>query len=61
MAINILLREPLLIVLDKSAEVDNHTLIVFAGYLSAGLILWIYAMVDAKKGAEQLNVLIDEN
>ena len=59
--INILIREPLLVVLDKSTEVDDPTLIVFAGYLSAGLVLWIYAMIDAKKGAEKLNVSTDEN
>lgn len=59
MLINILLMEPALRVrelIEKDhREIDNPTLIIVAGYTIAGLILWIYAILDAKKTAETIN------
>ena len=55
MIINFLIREPLLAVLDDPKSVDQPTMIVFIGYSLAGMVLWIYAIVDAKKNADRIN------
>lgn len=59
MLINILLMEPALRVrelIEKNhREIDNPTLIIVTGYTIAGLVLWIYAILDAKKTAEAIN------
>jgi hypothetical protein len=34
---------------------DMSTLYIVLGYTVAGLILWIYAIIDAKKTAERIN------
>lgn len=53
--INYLLREPLNQFMEGGFEIARPTLIVFIGYTLAGLVLWIYAMVDAKRYAEYVN------
>ena len=53
--INYLLGDPLNKVMENGFDLPGHTLVVFAGYTIAGLILWIYAMVDARRYAEYLN------
>ena len=60
MLINYLIREPLLLVIDDPKGVDNPTMIVFIGYSLASMILWVYAMVDAKRNAEQINIEINK-
>ena len=55
MIINFLIREPLLAVLDDHTSVDQPTMIVFIGYSLAGLVLWIYSIIDAKRNAERIN------
>lgn len=55
MIINFLLREPLDQVMANGFDIPRPTLIVFAGYTVAGVILWIYAMADAKRTAEFIN------
>lgn len=55
MIINLLLREPLEQVMERGFDLETPTLVVFFGYTVAGLILWIYAMTDAKRYAELVN------
>lgn len=58
MVINFLIREPLTVVLDNMENLDNvdsPTMFVFVGYSLASMVLWIYAMYDAKKCAELIN------
>ena len=55
MIINFLIREPLLAVLDDPEGVDRPTMIVSIGYSLAGMVLWIYAIIDAKKNADRIN------
>lgn len=53
--INFLLRDPLEQVMENGFNVPDPVLVVFAGYTIAGLVLWIYAMADAKSYAESVN------
>jgi TM2 domain-containing membrane protein YozV len=54
--INFLLIEPLEKLIESRGSVpDNSTLIIVAGYTIAGLVLWLYAIIDAKKTAERMN------
>lgn len=53
--INLLLKNPLTKVVESPEAVDQATFVVFIGYLTAGIVLWIYAMVDAKRFAEKIN------
>lgn len=55
MVINFLLRDPLAQVMENSFDIPRPTIVVFTGYTIAGLVLWIYAMADAKHYAEILN------
>ena len=55
MIINFLIREPLLAVLDDPKSVEQPTMIVFIGYSLAGMVLWIYSIIDAKKNADRIN------
>jgi uncharacterized protein DUF5683 len=34
---------------------DNSTLFIVAAYMAAGLVLWVYAIIDAKRTAEKIN------
>ena len=52
MIINYLIREPLLAVIEDPKSVDQPTMIVFIGYSLAGMVLWIYSIVDAKKNKQ---------
>lgn len=53
--INFLLRDPLEQVMENGFNVPGPVLVVFTGYTIAGLVLWIYAMADAKRYAESVN------
>ena len=55
MIINFLIREPLLAVIEDPKSVEQPTMIVFIGYSLAGMILWVYAIFDAKKNADRIN------
>lgn len=55
MVINFLLRDPLAQVMENGFDIARPTIVVFTGYTIAGLVLWIYAMADAKNYAETLN------
>ena len=56
MVINLLIKTPLSVFIESPKEIDRSTLIVLAGYSIAGLVLWIYAMVDAKRVADYINI-----
>ena len=56
MIINLLLKEPLSRFIESPNDLDRATIIVLVGYSLAGLILWVYAMVDAKKVADYINL-----
>ncbi len=34
---------------------DNSTLFIIVAYMTAGLVLWVYAMIEAKRTAEKIN------
>lgn len=55
-AINLLLVKPIekLTALRGSIP-DNSTLFILIAYTIAGLVLWIYAMIDAKRTAQKIN------
>ena len=54
--INYLLVKPLEAIMESGGSpVDMSTLYVVLGYTVAGLILWIYAIIDAKRTAERIN------
>jgi len=54
--INYLLINPLEAIMTSGGSMaDMSTLYIVLGYTVAGLILWIYAIVDAKKTAERIN------
>ncbi|MGI9554009.1 MAG: hypothetical protein ACR2NC_03705 [Thermodesulfobacteriota bacterium] len=55
MIINFLIREPLLAVIDDPKSVDQPTMVVFIGYSLAGMVLWVYSIIDAKKNADRIN------
>ncbi len=58
MIINFLIREPLVTVVDNVdnlQNVDRSTMIVFIGYSLASMALWIYAVIDAKINADNIN------
>ena len=55
MVINYLLKEPLLKVIEDPDSVERETMIVFVGYSIAGIVLWIYSIVDAKLNADRIN------
>ncbi len=57
--INYLLQDPMQRFMEKGFTLDRPTLVVFMGYTVAGLILWLYAMIDAKRTAESINMDID--
>lgn len=55
-AINLLLLKPLEKLLESpEAAPDNPTLFIVSGYTIAGLVLWVYAVIDAKKTAEKMS------
>jgi TM2 domain-containing membrane protein YozV len=54
--INFLLINPLEAIMESvGSTADMSTLYIVLGYTVAGLILWIYAIIDAKKTAERIN------
>ena len=57
--INILLKDPLGKFMENGFDIARPTLIVFGGYTIAGMILWIYSMIDAKRYAEFINTKND--
>ena len=58
--INYLLINPLEAIMKSGGSMaDMSTLYIVLGYTLAGLILWIYAIVDAKKTAERINKEIE--
>jgi hypothetical protein len=58
--INYLLISPLEVIMESGGSMsDMSTLYIVLGYTVAGLILWIYAIIDAKKTAERINKEIE--
>jgi TM2 domain-containing membrane protein YozV len=58
--INYLLISPLEAIMESGGSMsDTSTLYIVLGYTVAGLILWIYAIIDAKKTAERINKEIE--
>jgi hypothetical protein len=54
--INYLLINPLeAFMTSGGSTADMSTIYIVLGYTVAGLILWIYAIVDAKRTAERIN------
>lgn len=54
--INLLLLEPLERLLESvESPPDRPTLIIVTGYTIAGLVLWLYSIIDAKGMAEKIN------
>ena len=56
--INLLLIKPFesLITTGRSISIpDKSTLFIIVAYMAAGLVLWVYAMIDAKRTAEKIN------
>jgi TM2 domain-containing membrane protein YozV len=54
--INYLLINPLEAIMESGGSMaDMSTLYIVLGYTVAGLILWIYAIIDAKRTAERIN------
>ena len=54
--INYLLINPLQVIMESGGSTtDMSTLYIVLGYTVAGLILWIYAIIDAKRTAERMN------
>ena len=54
--VNFLMFEPLQRIFEAEGRMpDNPTLIIVTGYTIAGLILWLYAIIDAKKTADRIN------
>lgn len=54
--INYLLINPLEAIMESgSSMTDMSTLYIVLGYTVAGLILWLYAIIDAKRTAERIN------
>ncbi len=59
--INYLLLDPVSR-LDKATGADRRTLVLIVGaYVLAGLVLWIYSMVDAKLEADRINAARSED
>jgi TM2 domain-containing membrane protein YozV len=58
--INYLLINPLeAFMTSGGSTADMSTIYIVLGYTVAGLILWIYAIVDAKRAAERINKEIE--
>ncbi|HEX3034828.1 MAG TPA: hypothetical protein VHT73_06790 [Thermodesulfobacteriota bacterium] len=54
--INLLLLEPLERLIESvESPPDRPTLIIVTGYTIAGLVLWLYSIIDAKRMAEKIN------
>ncbi len=54
--INFLLVKPIEKIMTLGGSIpDNSTLFIVAAYTAAGLVLWIYALIDAKRTAEKIN------
>jgi hypothetical protein len=54
--INLLLIEPLRRLMESvESTPDKPTLFIVTGYTVAGLVLWLYAIIDAKRMAEKIN------
>jgi TM2 domain-containing membrane protein YozV len=55
-AINFLLVKPIEKLTASGGSIpDNSTLFIIIAYIVAGLVLWVYAMIDAKRTAERIN------
>lgn len=54
--INLLLVNPIeKLTASRGSIRDNSTLFIIVAYMTAGLVLWVYAMIDAKRTAEKIN------
>lgn len=56
--INFLMVKPLERLITSGGSIsipDNSTLFIIVAYMAAGLVLWVYAMIDAKRTAEKIN------
>jgi TM2 domain-containing membrane protein YozV len=54
--VNFLLIKPLDVLISSFGKtLDGSTLLIVTSYTVIGLVLWIYAIIDAKKTAERLN------
>lgn len=54
--VNFLLIKPLEgLISSLDSKPDNSTLFIVAAYTVIGLILWVYAIIDAKRTAERIN------
>jgi TM2 domain-containing membrane protein YozV len=54
--INFLLVKPIEKIMTLGGSIpDNSTLFIVAAYTAAGLVLWIYSLIDAKRTAEKIN------
>jgi len=54
--VNFLLIKPLEgLISSLDSKPDNSTLFIVASYTVIGLILWVYAIIDAKRTAERIN------
>ncbi|MGE5444980.1 MAG: DUF5683 domain-containing protein [Ignavibacteriales bacterium] len=54
--INLLLVNPIEKLTASGGSIrDNSTLFIIVAYMTAGLVLWVYAMIDAKRTAEKIN------
>jgi hypothetical protein len=55
-AINLLLVDPIERLTASGGSIpDNSTLFIIVAYMTAGFVLWVYAMIDAKRTAEKIN------
>ncbi|MER3446012.1 MAG: hypothetical protein C4291_03875 [Candidatus Dadabacteria bacterium] len=56
MVINLLLVKPIEKLTASGGSIpDNPTLLILAAYMIVELVLWVYAMIDAKRTAEKIN------
>ncbi|HEY7535871.1 MAG TPA: DUF5683 domain-containing protein [Thermodesulfobacteriota bacterium] len=55
LAVNLLLIKPLEELTISRDSPDKSTLFIVSAYTVIGLILWIYAIVDAKRTADKIN------
>jgi TM2 domain-containing membrane protein YozV len=54
--INLLLVKPIEKITTSIDSIpDNSTLFIIIAYMTAGLVLWVYAIIDAKRTAEKMN------
>ncbi|TFG78246.1 MAG: hypothetical protein E4H21_00495 [Thermodesulfobacteriales bacterium] len=60
--ITILAREPVARFIEASGDLDDiPSLLMLLGYAIAGLILIVFAMIDAKKTADRINLSVGDS